>query len=860
MAKKATTPSSQPATPRKADGKTKPIRGGTTNRQPNGGKNGQRPASPATTKPASPRRSASWQLPKLSSFRWDWEQKALLVGVFLIFFTAIILLSLLSPNQGQLTTAMSNLVWIWFGWGGAIIPLFLGGTGFYLVLWGMEQAPKLSQKRLIGIGLLFLAFELFASLIPTLQETGITVWQLAEQGQGGGYLGGLLAWGTTTIAGTIATIILWAILGILATILATSVSKTELLAIAQLLQKWVRQLTTPPAQPLPADQPQQLDQPLSPPAINRPTPTTPVRQRTTPNRQPSTTNDPSPATNNESVPEVFAETPDTGQTWKLPKTEDMLNAGTDRATSNDLTIRQQSTIIEETLRSLSAPARIVDISTGPTVTQYGVEPLFIEQRNGKSTKVKVGKIAGLADDLALALAAKAIRIQAPVPGQGYIGIEVPNPDKAIVSLRDVMESETFQKMKSPLRIGLGENVSGQAICAELTKMPHLLIAGATGAGKSVCVNGIIACLLLQHSPDNLRFVMVDPKRVELVGYNGIPHLIAPVVVDMERVVGTLQWAQREMDMRYQKLAAAGVRNIVEYNKKIAKEPNQEKLPYIVIIIDELADLMMMAPEDTEKGITRLAQMARATGIHMILATQRPSVDVVTGLIKANFPARIAFAVASSIDSRVILDTVGAERLLGQGDMLFQSPDAASPIRMQGCYVSDRELQKLIDHWQAERRQNLLQARQTVITATEPIVPVALPITPPAPSPTNNEHPSTNHSLPTTNNYQQPATNNPPPALWEDLIPNDNNNGEEDELLPEAIEMVRKLNKASTSLLQRRFRVGYTRAARLMDVMEERGVVGPPTGATRMREVLAWQPNNETSENTPLTEPTPSSEL
>jgi S-DNA-T family DNA segregation ATPase FtsK/SpoIIIE len=425
------------------------------------------------------------------------------------------------------------------------------------------------------------------------------------------------------------------------------------------------------------------------------------------------------------------------QNWKLPTLAEMLEVGSEQNANNDH-IREQVAIIEKTLESFGAPVKLVDTQFGPTVIQYGVEPLFIEQRSGKRTKVKVGKIASLADDLSLALSARSIRIQAPVPGKGYVGIEVPNMAKSVVSLRDVMESAAFQKIKSPLAIGLGQDVAGQAVAADLTKMPHLLIAGATGSGKSVCVNGIIACLILQNTPDDLKLVMVDPKRVELTGYNGIPHLAAPVVVDLERVVGTLQWALREMDKRYKAFSASGVRNIQEYNKKLLKEKG-EKLPYIVIIIDELADLMMLAPEETERGITRLAQMARATGIHMILATQRPSVDVVTGLIKANFPARIAFAVASSTDSRVILDSVGAERLLGQGDMLFQSPDAAAPLRLQGCYVGDAELDKLIAYWQRSRRNTLItpethaQAKAPISSLQSPVA--ASPRPPIASSPT-----------------------------------------------------------------------------------------------------------------------------
>ncbi len=354
------------------------------------------------------------------------------------------------------------------------------------------------------------------------------------------------------------------------------------------------------------------------------------------------------------------------------------------------------------MASFGAPAQIVEISRGPTITQFGVEPLFVESRAGR-TRVRVSKIASLADDLALALAAPRIRIQAPVPGHSYVGIEVPNDEMALVALRDIVESETFQRNKTSLRFALGQDVAGHPITANLEAMPHLLIAGTTGSGKSVCVNAMLTCFLLNNTPDDLRLVLVDPKRVELTSYNGIPHLLAPVVVEIERVVGALQWITREMDKRYHDFAKIGARNIADYNGRM-KVAGGKKLPFLLIVIDELADLMMIAPDETERTITRLAQLARATGIHMILATQRPSVDVVTGLIKANFPARIAFAVASGVDSRVILDQPGAERLLGRGDMLYQAPDAASPARLQGVFVSDREIQKLVEFWRAQTAQ------------------------------------------------------------------------------------------------------------------------------------------------------------
>jgi S-DNA-T family DNA segregation ATPase FtsK/SpoIIIE len=365
-----------------------------------------------------------------------------------------------------------------------------------------------------------------------------------------------------------------------------------------------------------------------------------------------------------------------------------------------------------------------------------------------------------------------------------------------------MESEAFQKIRPPLRIGLGQDVSGHAVAADLTSMPHLLIAGTTGSGKSVCVNAILACLLLQNTPDDLKIVMVDPKRVELTYYNGVPHLLAPVVVELERVVPALQWVSREMDERYRRFAKEGARNIGDFNLR-QQAMGQKPMPYLLVVIDELADLMMLAPDETERVITRLAQLARATGIHLVIATQRPSVDVVTGLIKANFPARIAFAVASSVDSRVILDQPGAERLLGRGDMLFQSPDAPAPVRMQGAYVSEAELGRLIQHWKQfgveAPAPAALEAR-----AAEPI---------PAGAPLRQAH------------------------LWDELTDDEPENG--DELFDEAVRIVREMRRASISLLQRRMRIGYTRAARLMDDLEEKGIVGPAQQGSQAREVLSY---------------------
>lgn len=807
----------------------------------------------STSRRTTTRRKTSQSKKRQLNLSLNAQQKAIIIGISLIFLTAIIALSLLSPNQGQLTAFLSTGMWNVFGWGGAIIPVTLGVFGFYLVLWGMEQPPRIPYLRLLGLLLLFLTFEAFASLAVVSWDNGINdVLAAAQEGQGGGYVGAGLSMLLTAGVGLLGTVFLLLVTGIVAAVLVSGVNRQDLgLFVNKIFarkpesagaegpiinRRGGRSTTAEPAivqnaEVTPAEE--ALAEAAAPP---EPVPVN-LGSRRQRKRSTRSTANVQPASNGNQE-QIVAPTPvflnqADSQVWTLPKLDEMLEPGNEQDIG-DAHIREQVEIIEHTLESFGAPATVVEINQGPTITQYGVEPNFIVQRSGRRTKVKVGKIASLADDLALALAARSIRIQAPVPGKGYVGIEVPNSDSVLVSLRDVMESAEFQNIESPLRIGLGQNVAGQPITADLTQMPHLLIAGTTGSGKSICINGIVSCLLLQNTPENLRLVMVDPKRVELTGYNGVPHLVAPVVVDLDRVVGTLQWAMREMDNRYKRLADVGSRNIAEYNKK-AQKNDGERMPYIVIVIDELADLMMLSPEETERGITRLAQMARATGIHMIIATQRPSVDVVTGLIKANFPARIAFAVASSTDSRVISDSTGAERLLGRGDMLFQSPDAAAPLRMQGCFVSESEINGLIDYWQKARR----QARPTPDEAPQESQ-VAEESGEPAPQ-------VTQETTPAPETAQQP--------LWEDMREVEEEAAKySDDLLPDAIAMVRQHGKASTSLLQRRFRIGYTRAARMMDVMEEDGIIGPPTGTSKAREVLPYQEDLTASENSGESQP------
>ena len=452
-------------------------------------------------------------------------------------------------------------------------------------------------------------------------------------------------------------------------------------------------------------------------------------------------------------------------------------------------INQTAGLIEKTLAEFGIPAKVIGFQVGPTITQFAVEPGFVDKHtNNKQTdeqkqKVRVAQISALRKDLALALSVDRLRIQAPVPGRPYVGIEVPNKKSIDVSLRSVIETDVFNKVQSPLALAMGRDVSGAPVVADLGRMPHLLIAGTTGSGKSVCIASLTTCLVMNNSPEDLRLVMIDPKMVELVRFNGIPHLIGKVETDLERIALVLRWVVVEMENRYKLLEELRARDIESFNRKALRRKEFEPLPRIVVMIDELADLMMSAAEMTETTIVRLAQMARAVGIHLVIATQRPSTDVVTGLIKANFPARISFSVASGVDSRVILDSTGAESLLGRGDMLFLSPEEGIPVRAQGVYVTDKEIERLITFWQ----QNWIEEEET--------------------------------------------------SPWDDLMENEAVLADRDDLVEQAVEIIRQTGKASTSMLQRRLKVGYPRAARLMDELEDLGIVGPSRGGGRERDVL-----------------------
>ncbi|MCO5177446.1 MAG: DNA translocase FtsK [Thermomicrobiales bacterium] len=457
--------------------------------------------------------------------------------------------------------------------------------------------------------------------------------------------------------------------------------------------------------------------------------------------------------------------------WKLPSLELLKTYESTEPDGPELESKARR--IESTLASFKVEASVREIFPGPAVTLFTLEP---------GAGVKVRRITELQNDLALALAATSLRIEAPVPGMARVGLEIPNGSISTVGLREVLESATFVKSKAKIPLPMGRDVNGRYIIGDLTRMPHMLIAGATGSGKSVCINGIIATFLLTKSPDDLKMIMIDPKMVELSGYEGIPHLKSPVITEMDKVVPALRAVLREMERRYQTFSRLGVRNIDGYELRRSTDPTLEKLPYLVVIIDELADLMMTTPDEVETLLVRLAQMARATGIHLLIATQRPSVDVLTGLIKANVPARIAFAVSSQTDSRVILDVPGAERLLGRGDMLFMPADVAKPHRVQGSYVDDQELQALVRHW--------------VMLAPEM-------------------------------QYEEE---------WVQLPSESSDDASEDPLFEQALSIVKQQGSASASMLQRRLRIGYNRAARLIEAMEDEGYIGPADGS-RGRTVL-----------------------
>lgn len=675
------------------------------------------------------------------------------VALFVIAGLSLLSFSGLAGPLGKYVTIAEGAL---FGWVRYALPLLLVAYGAALLL----KRQVATGTFLLGILLLVAGstgiFHLFYPAARSLAE--------AAAGNGGGYIGYGVAWPLAHVAGTIAGLVILVALFLVGLLVTLNTSLQQLakpggwlgraiLAFFSIFRRKGRWVVAEPIEEIPPEPELFTGRPVGDAGqfkqqilLERKAPNTDLEAYDLPKARRALK-----------------------ITTTLPLT--LLDDASTKPTSGD--VKANSSIIQKTLENFGISVEMGEVNIGPTVTQYTLRP---------AEGVKLSQITTLANDLALALAAHPIRIEAPIPGKPLVGVEVPNKATAIVSLKEILDSESFRKKKSHLTIAIGKDVAGQAAIARLDSMPHLLVAGATGSGKSVCINSIIISLLYQNSPGELKFILVDPKRVELTVYNDIPHLITPVITDVKKTVNALHWAVAEMDRRYRVLEQCGARNLAAHNAMATAEP----LPYIVIVIDELADLMAASARDVEGAIVRLAQMARAVGIHLVIATQRPSVDVITGLIKANITSRIAFSVASLVDSRTIIDNSGAEKLLGRGDMLYMSAELSKPRRLQGALVSDTEIQRVVDHL---RKQANPEYEETIVET-----------------------------------QGRPAGS----EAGED--------GVDDDLYDEAKEIIRQAGKASASLLQRRLRVGYARAARLLDIMEEKGVIGPLDGA-RPREVL-----------------------
>lgn len=710
----------------------------------------------ARRKRGRPRRSyntRSYQAPGLfEDLNFDLELDPKVVReIFAIILVGVGLFTLLAilGGAGDLGRIFFQALRLGFGWTSFIFPLMLAGAGiamFYPVRYNFKLA------NVIGL----IMFVLSLSSIFHVFMGPDTAYDFASTGDAGGFLGYFIS------RFMLGALDFWASFLILLIIFVVSIL---FVFGAPLKELYLRtQFSLPKLPEMPdvkinndfakgKSKVREDDEDEETTPLSRGIPKIPLIKNAAENK------------NSDFVPQFIP----TGD-WNPPSIDLLSNVVTKVDSGN---ISQNVSIIQETLENFNIEVEMHEVNVGPTLTQYTLKP---------AAGIKLSRISGLTNDLALALSAHPIRIEAPIPGRPLVGVEVPNRKNSVVRLREIMESETFQKIASPLRLPLGRDVAGIAVSTDLIKMPHLLIAGATGAGKSVFLNDLLISLLYQNSPADLRLILVDPKRVEFANYNDVPHLLSPVIVDPHKTINALKWLVTEMERRYRIMAEVKTRNIVDFNKQNA----ESKLPYIVLVIDELADLMAVSAREVEAYICRLAQMARAVGIHLVLATQRPSVDVITGLIKANFPSRIAFAVTSGTDSRTILDSIGAEKLLGNGDMLFMPGDAAKPKRIQAAYITDKEIKAVTD---ALRSLDAPQYVEEVLAD---------------------------------------ASRGPGMFGGEE--------GGDDSLTNEAIELVVKTGKASASYLQRRFRIGYARAARLLDILEEKGVIGPGEGA-KPREVL-----------------------
>jgi len=721
-----------------------------------------------------------------------------LAAVLLLALALLTLLGLTGLSSGAFIDPWINLLKTWLGWGALLVPLTAAWAGLVILVRELRQRARVKWGRVIAAE--SAAFALLGLL--NLANHG----RIALAVQGGG--GGLVGWGIGLIFARVfpppTDALVLAALFLFGLFFALDVTADRLARLWAWLQaqKWETSGDRAPVQP-------ETAAPTSAPvtardgeAKSRPRPRLTAGERL---RIPVDT----------TADEVKAKSARARKRDRRLPSLDLLDE-TDLRRPAQKEIDETASMIVKTLKEFGVPVTVVGAKVGPSVTQYQVEPGFVEKPGPDGVvrlhKVRVSQISALADDLALTLSANTLRIEAPVPGQSYVGVEVPNSRTSPVSLRPVMESESFQRLNSPLAMALGRDVSGAAVAADLGSMPHLLIAGTTGSGKSVCITAITTCLAVNNTPDDLRLVMIDPKMVELVRFNGLPHLYGKVETDLDRILGVLRWATREMDRRYKLFEGLSARNLDAYNAKTAKKKDVGRgdtsgrpLPRIVVLIDELADLMMQAPDETERTVVRLAQMARATGIHLVVATQRPSTDIVTGLIKANFPARISFAVASSIDSRVILDGPGAESLLGRGDMLFLLPEVGAPVRLQGCYVTDKEVDRIVTYW----REQMEEEEAEEAEAFEP----------------------------EGESETEVAGTKPALAPWDEMLAREAVVEDKDRQIEQAIEIVKKYGTASASLLQRKMRIGYPRAARLMDELKEMGIIGREQAGGKTREVF-----------------------
>ncbi len=741
------------------------------------------------------------------------DRKRDVFGLSLILVGLFSFIGLYTGQQSGFFAVFSRLLQQLAGYASFILPVLFLFAGVWVLFRLEKRVPAFTAERWLGIFLLIL------NLFTWLHWIAGGGWELAQKGNGGGYLGAVferILAGTVGDWGGFVVLLAWTLIALA---LAFNISIPDLLHNVtrpvgkgkEIVTDAIGKLTSPEGV-LKVKKPGAVKnssagiensefEPINEDEKNK------AKLRIT--RLKKSSAKPQGFTHGNALPDsssipqatIIIHHKSSLSYIKPPSIEQILNKPTvrEKQTSMD---KVRASIIEETLASLGATGKVVEIQHGPTFTQFCVQPSYLESSKGPK-RVKVSQIKSFAGDLKLALSALSVRVEAPVPGKPYIGFEVPNLLAELVTLREGMEGKVFQKTPGALRIVLGEDVSGQPVSASLANMPHLLIAGATNSGKSVCINSIITCLLLQYSPDQLRLVLVDPKRVEFTNYNGIPHLLTPVVVNYEKVPGILQWLLKEMDSRYHKFQQVKARNIEHYNSM-----QVDRLPYIVLAIDELADIMMLAPAETETALNRLAQMSRATGIHLIVATQRPSVDIITGKIKANFPARVSFSVVSNIDSRVVIDSSGAEELIGRGDMLFQSPDAAEPKRLQGVFVSDEEIERLVKYWQQAGQQtqqiNTQDNSQTLLTI--------------------------------------------PASAFQPHIPMNEGavDGGEDVMIQRAIAIIQVEERASISLLQRKLGIGYMRAARLIEKLEEMGIIGKPEPNSGVRPVLIFR-NSETKQ-------------